>query len=218
MPLSKIFIPKQILLVILLAVILNGIRVGYTGSYYFIYLIWNIVLAFLPFVLSGLMLWYGSTKKPFIWLLVIAGLAWLFFFPNAPYLVTDVIHLKENHLVPVWYDAMLLFTSAWAGMLLGLYSLSHIETLLRKWYSNTITWLLLIGAILLSSFGIYLGRTLRWNSWDIIANPHNLLGDVVDIFSRPSVHGEGFMITAAFFIFITLSYIAWRPKAGTLPA
>jgi uncharacterized membrane protein len=210
MSLSKIFTPKQVLLLVLLAVLLNLARILATGSYYFSYLIWNIVLAFVPFIVSGLMLWYGNSKKPFVWLLIVLGIVWLFTFPNAPYLVTDVIHLKENHIVPVWFDAMLLFSSAWAGMMLGLYSLSHIETLLRKYFSNTKTWIFLILSILLSSFGIYLGRTLRWNSWDVVMNPHNLLLDIVDIFSRPNVHGEGYMITAAFFVFITISYLAWR--------
>ena len=211
------YIPKEVLILTGLAVLLNIARVAFSGSIYFLYLLWNLFLAFLPFCISLFLMWYSiHAKKPHLAVLFLGGLLWLILFPNAPYIVTDVMHLKESHAVPVWYDALLLFTSAWTGMLLGLYSLAHIEKTLETLYSKKLTWVLLTLCIFLASFGVYIGRFLRLNSWDIFANPQDLSSGIWGVFSNPQVHAQGFWVTASFFVFILLSYLAWKSGKHTL--
>jgi uncharacterized membrane protein len=208
----RMSIPRQIVIVSLLAIGLDVVRVALSGSMYFLYLLWNLLLALLPFVVSSALLWYSTRNKVYPALLIIGGAMWLFLFPNAPYLVTDMIHLKENHLLPLWYDAMLLFSFAWAGMLLALHSLSHIEKTLRHYFSRNMTWVVFSLAVLLSSYGIYLGRLLRFNSWDVFLNPGDLVATVVSTVTQPSLYSQGYLITIVFFIFIMISYFAWRPE------
>ena len=209
---AKIFIPKQILILTCLAVALNVIRLIWSDSTYFLYLIWNIFLAFLPFMISASILWYKNNKEINSELLWFGLIIWLFLFPNAPYLVTDIIHLGGKSIVPLWYDALLLFSSAWVGMLLALHSLSHVEQIFLTKYSKRTTQLLLSGAILLSSFGIYIGRFLRWNTWDIIVQPHYIFKDVSVIFFRPFHYLEAYIFTLLFFLFISISYLAWKQR------
>ena len=201
----------QVILVCLLAILLDFLRVFLSGSDYFFYIIWNLVLAILPFLVSAFLLWYSTRSKIYPALLILIGIVWLLLFPNAPYLVTDMIHLKENRLLPFWYDAILLFSFAWAGMLLALHSLSHIEHVLRKYFSRNITWIIFSLAVFLSSYGIYLGRLLRFNSWDVLVNTGDLAHTVWGTITEPYVYREGYFITLIFFVFIMVSYLAYRP-------
>ena len=200
----------QVLGILALAIVLVLGRVAFAGSGYFLYLLWNLALALFPFIVSSILLWSVLKGKARPWMLIVGGIIWLLLFPNAPYIVTDVIHLKESHAAPLWYDALMLYTSAWAGMLLALHSLGQIETIIRRYVSEKLTWISLAVLVFISSFGIYLGRYLRWNSWDVVANPHNLYSDIWNVVTTPQTHQDGFLITIVFFIFISVSYFAWR--------
>ena len=206
----KVTIPRQLVILIALASGLTLARVAFTGSTYYLYLLWNIFLALLPFMVSVIVLQNDEHKKIALWILVIVGIVWLAFFPNAPYLVTDVIHLRKSQLAPIWFDALMFFSIAWVGMLCSLYSLSHIEKILRARFSSALTWTILTAAIALSSFGIYLGRFLRWNSWDMVANPNDLATDVFSVFSQPEQHQQAYLMIPVFTVFILVSYLAWR--------
>ena len=207
---SKLIIPRQIIILTILTVALNLIRVIWSDSTYFIYLLWNIFLAFLPFLLSAILLWYKTNKKIKSGVLIFGLIVWLSLFPNAPYLVTDFIHLGGKSIVPLWYDALLIFSSAWLGMLLALYSLFNIEQIFLTRYSKRITSFLIIVSILISSFGIYIGRFLRWNTWDIIIQPKHIIHDVSVILLHPFHYLEAYMFTLSFFVFIYVSYISWK--------
>ena len=207
---SKIIIPRQIIILTALAVTLNLIRVIWSDSTYFIYLLWNIFLAFLPFLLSIILLWYKTNKKIKTGVLVFGLIVWLFLFPNAPYLVTDFIHLGVKSIVPLWYDALLIFSSAWLGMLLALYSLSNIEQLFLTRYSKRVASFLIMISILISSFGIYIGRFLRWNTWDIVIQPKHIIHDVSVILLHPFHYIEAYAFTLSFFVFIYVSYSSWK--------
>ena len=107
---------------------------------------------------------------------VIVGVGiWLLFFPNAPYLITDLIHLKAapDHLI--WYDALMSFSFALSGLLTGLYSLLKVHRLVEKIWNSLIAWVTVSGSLVLSSYGVYLGRFGRWNSWDIVTHPFSLV-------------------------------------------
>ena len=97
-------------------------------------------------------------------ILVPLGLLWLVFFPNAPYLVTDLKHVGGGGRVPVLYDVLLLSAGAWIGLLLGLTSLFLVHPVARRLVGALDAWALVVGVLTLSSFGVYLGRVQRWNS------------------------------------------------------
>lgn len=202
--------PIQILLALVTGFIL--VRTLYTDSVYYLFLFWNLFLAFVPWAISAIIARYteshrGSTT---LWILVVGGLLWLITFPNAPYLVTDVIHLGHNRLMPQWYDVILLYVTALVGMLFTFYSLLNIEKALNIFYSKIKTHVFIGLLILLSSFGIYVGRFLRWNSWDVFTNPKELLLDIWAIFAHPRLHGEAYAFTFTMLVFIGVSYIAWK--------
>ncbi len=175
-----------------------------------LYLSWNMFLAILPLFVSTFIVWYIARPHVYKIVIVFAGLIWLALFPNAPYLLTDFIHLRAGGPLPIWYNIMMFFSAAWVGMLATFYSLNEIEILIRRVWSSTATWLALSGIMLLTSFGIYIGRFLRWNSWDVFMNPRELVVDIWLVFSDPGKHADAALFTGLFFIFIMIAYVAWR--------
>lgn len=206
----KLTIPKSILILIILAVVLNVFRVFLFDKFSFIYLLWNIFLAFIPFAISSILLYFASNHKLKKSLFFIGGIFWLLFIPNSPYIVTDLIHIGEIHAVPALYDSFLLFSSAWVGLLLGMYSIYHIEQILKMKYSQKITSTIIVIIMLFISFGIYLGRFLRFNSWDIFERPLSFINGVGEVFSHSSNYIEAILYTALFLFFIIMSYNSWR--------
>ncbi len=210
MRINKIIIPKQILTLLVLSVVLIIARVIVFHSGYFTYLLWNIFLASLPFMISSVLLLYSEDQTLDKVLLIIGCFFWLLFLPNAPYIVTDMIHLNRSHSAPLIYDTFLLFSSAWVGLLLGFYSLSHIEKIIRRTSSLKKTALSMGGIILLTSFGMYLGRFLRFNSWDVFSSPILFLKIVWNILSHPTFYGDAYTFTGIGFIFLYVSYQGWK--------
>lgn len=153
----------------------------------FIFLIWNLFLAWIPYLialnLEGITRLKGGG--------ILAGMAlllWLLFFPNAPYIITDLLHLKHRADIPKWYDLMLFFSFAWTGLMLGFLSLQEVQLFLKKRLGHGKARLLVCLSLVLCGFGIYLGRFLRWNSWDLFANPRPLMADLFEILSNPLLH------------------------------
>ncbi len=176
------------------------------GSYSFLFLVWNLFLAWIPYWIS---LSIEKVSRLTGSRLIIGGIliSWLLFFPNAPYIVTDLLHLKSRSPIPKWYDLMVLVSFAWTGLMLGFLSLYEIQLFLRKRISAVLSWSLTISAIILCAFGIYLGRFLRWNSWDAITNPTSLLQDITTSLSSPMAYSNTFNITIVFSGFLFLAYL-----------
>ena len=138
---------------------------------------------------------------------LVAG--WLLFFPNALYIITDLVHLRHSgDDAPVWFDALLLFTSSITGLMMAFISLYQIETFIRRAITAKHADKIIIASIFLGSFGVYLGRFLRWNSWDILANPFSLLFEVTGRFTNPVVHYRTWMITVLLTCLFSLLYYA----------
>ncbi len=148
-------------------------RIFYVQHLRFSFLTWNLFLAWLPFLFAWII--YRAPRTLFIF-----GPLWLLFLPNAPYLVTDLIHLSPQYDVPVWYDAFMLFTFALAGLLLGLMSLYLMQLLVARRFGEWTSWLFVLFVLGVSSFGVYIGRFLRWNSWDVFTQPQTLLYDILN--------------------------------------
>ena len=131
---------------------------------------------------------------------------WLLFFPNAPYIITDLYHIRYAAAMPVWFDMALIVSFAWNGLLLGFLSLMDIEQVIGRFTRKVWARLFSISAIVLASFGIYLGRFLRWNSWDIVTHPWLLMHDIADRVFHPFQHPRTVGVTIVFSLFLLFSY------------
>lgn len=202
---------KEVLYLLAVAVIFNVLRIIIWGKYSFVYILWNLFLAFVPLVISFFMLKLHERKVLKTIIFIPCFLAWLLFIPNAPYLVTDLIHLGESRSIPVLFDVILLFSSAYLGMIFFFYSLSHIEEITKKIISKKWTIFLTVMLILLISFGIYVGRFLRFNSWDVFINHYSLFKNIWKIFVENSVkYWNVYWFTLMFSFFLFFSYNSWK--------
>jgi uncharacterized membrane protein len=149
----------------LLVAAMVAVRIAYTGDGNYVNLVWNLALAWIPLGLA-LIVYDGAARGVRgRWLLAGSAL-WLLFFPNAPYLVTDLKYLDMIGGAPIWYDAVLVSAAAWAGLLLGFISLFLMHSVARRFVGELNAWLAVGGVLALSSFGVFLGRFRRWNSWE----------------------------------------------------
>ena len=206
----KLNISKQVRVLIVFMVVLIVAYTVLADSIFFVYLIWNIFLAFIPFFISSTLLWYKKQEKNYLIFFIFGLLFWLIFFPNAPYLVTDIIHLGSNKDVPILFDVILLFSSALLGMYFALKSLFQVEQILLHWFKKKKTNIIILLMILVSSFGVYLGRYLRWNSWDLFFDTKNIFNGIANIFLKIENYKEAYIVTLVFFAFITCSYYIYK--------
>jgi uncharacterized membrane protein len=141
---------------------------------------------------------------------LLLGAAWLAFFPNAPYLVTDFVHLRARPPVPVWFDLAFFATLSLAGLFVGLASLEIVHRALKQRLGVSWAWgaLGLISA--LSGYAIYLGRFLRWNSWDLVTRPGGVLASV----AGDVVRGRPWGVSAVFGAMIFASYVAYSDRGA----
>ncbi len=172
------------------------------------WLIWNLFLAWLP--LLGAIVAYNLNHLPtrLRWLPIIGfSVLWLLFLPNAPYLITDIIHLKQNRGVPLWFDLITLVSFAWTGCFLGLVSLFLMQELVRKTIGKTASWVFVMSVLMLNGFGIYFGRFLRWNSWDVLFRPSSLLNQIVDGLLNPMAHLQTLAFAGLFTLLFSVVYL-----------
>jgi uncharacterized membrane protein len=183
-------------------------RATYTHSLGHTGLLWNLFLAWLP-MLSALIAYNLYRRRFSISTVVVVAstVIWLLFFPNAPYLLTDLMHLSyPMNNVPFWYDLILYIAFSWNGFFLGLVSLYLMQTVVRRMVGPVGSWIFAVGALGAGSFGIYLGRFLRWNSWDILTNPRSILADIVARMRNPLAHLQTFGFSMVFFLFMMTTY------------
>lgn len=170
----------------------------------FFFLNWNLFLAWIPLIISSFLLIFNVKSKISI---IFAIIIWILFFPNSPYILTDLFHLKARNSVPIWYDLIVILSFAWAGLMCGFVSLLDIEKLLSTYFKRTAINMITISFLFLSSFGVYLGRFLRWNSWDILNNPFGLFNDITDRFINPLEHTKTWGVTILMGILLNFMYL-----------
>jgi uncharacterized membrane protein len=164
----------------LFCVLLSLIRVKLTTSIYLMFLIWNLFLAAIPYILTSYLKTKNVLKNQVRNGLII--LVWLLFLPNSFYILTDFVHLSYSNTFLFWYDLMLISSYSTLGFLLGIISLQDFESLIASKLDSKLSSSILISISILSGFGIYLGRVLRYNSWDILKNPIDLFNDLLNVF------------------------------------
>jgi uncharacterized membrane protein len=203
--------PKTQFLLMLLAatgasLLLFAADALHNRSTYFAYLIWNLFLAWLPLVFAWWLVGVLKRKLWSSWEAIGATLLWIAFLPNSFYMVSDYIHLQEVSEHDLLYDAVMLTSFIFVAVTVGICSLYAVHEEVIKRFSRRISSLWLTCSLLLCSFAIYLGRDLRWNSWDILTNPGGLLFDVSDRFMHPAAYPEMFLTTGIFFLLISMLY------------
>jgi uncharacterized membrane protein len=189
----------------LFCVALVFVRNVHTGDANFRYLIWNLFLAWIPFALAVFVYDRWRRRSAGITLLALGGL-WLLFFPNAPYIATDFVHLHRDPLAPFWYDAVTIAAFAWMGVLLGFASLYLMQTVVRQWRGAVAGWTFAFVALALGSLGIYLGRFLRLNSWDALEHPSVLPRILHAVARDPFAYQEAIAVTLLFTLALSLAY------------
>ena len=175
----------------------------------FNFLVWNLFLAWVPYLCSLAATCLHLRQPKSWWLILLPGFVWLIFLPNAPYLVTDILHLDERAPVPLWYDIAMLATFAWTGVFLGMASLSQMQSIVRRFLGGALSWLFALGTIGLSGLGIYLGRFLQWNSWDLFTQPQSVLLDLVVRIAHPIQYRQAFGVTLLFAAFMLVCYVTF---------
>ena len=186
---------------------LVAVRVFRTGSPYFLFLVWNLFLACVPLAASRTLA-LMNRRGVSTWVQGTLFCLWLLFLPNAPYIVTDLVHVAPPTGVLSWYDSGMVLSCAGAGLLLGYLSLRDMQQLVERRLGNTAGWLMTASASILSGFGVYLGRVLRWNSWDVLTEPVAFFGSVAKLLANAGSHAHTYLVTLLFGLGLLLSYTA----------
>lgn len=226
---TKPWTGKLILLGALLVATLFCVWLGmhlrvYTGRELYRFLNWDIFLAWVPVVLALIldgmlrvyrqrrMRWHGKLLVGFV------GLCWLLFYPNSAYLVTDLIHPFVHYRpngrfvkdLEFWYHLYLFFSAGLLGLGLGTYALSSVQQHIAEAYGQLRGWIFAAIILVLSSIGIYIGRFIRWNSWDAFTDPHKITNDVMMIITDPSELHFMIVFTGMILVISVLGYILMR--------
>lgn len=197
----------QLLTFVALSIMLSGFlllfRIKLNQSFYYSFLVWNLFLAFIPFCVT---LYLRSKTHLSKTNLFTCFTIWLLFLPNAPYIITDLLHFKRSISHFWWLDILMLTSFAINGLILFYMSLLDMEILLKKHLSSREVNILLILVFFSTGFGIYIGRFLRFNSWDILQNPEVLISSIFDIITKPYQHIEAWAFTVCFASFLCLTH------------
>ncbi len=196
-----------LLLISAMSVSLLLARIVFTNSLAYLFLAWNLFLAWIP-VLPA---YYfrkieADNLHNKIAMMFLFGL-WLVFFPNAAYIFTDFIHMKHFSGAPFWFDLILLLFFSFTGIFVGFVSLNLIHQRLKLLINHKISWLIVIIILFASAFGVFLGRFYRWNSWDLFVHPFQLLNQILDPVMNPFSNKEWIAFTFGYGLFLTFLYV-----------
>jgi uncharacterized membrane protein len=179
------------------------VRIKLNKSFLYLFLVWNIFLAIIPYTITM----YLNTKnnisklKLGFWFLV-----WLAFLPNAPYIVTDLIHIRIGNDNLLWLDVLVVLSFALSGLLLFYLSLLDMQKLISSKFKRIPVIPVTLSVLWLCGFGVYLGRFLRYNSWEIISQPQVLISDIFDIMISPIQNANAWLFTLGFGAFLCVGY------------
>jgi uncharacterized membrane protein len=173
----------------------------------FLFLNWNLFLAWIPFFISSFLVIFKIRSKLS---LVVAITVWILFFPNSPYILTDLFHLRNRNSIPIWYDLVVILSYAWTGLFCGFVSLLDIEKLLSDYCRRSVINIMTISFLFITSFGVYLGRFLRWNSWDILSNPFGLFNDILLRIVFPTNHIQTWGVTVFMGVMLNFMYFMMK--------
>ncbi len=200
----------------LVSVMFLVVQIVKTSSTQYWYLTWNLFLAWIPLILTGVLLRLLRTRLWSQWLPALVTFAWLIMLPNTFYMISDFIHIKEMPNAELLYGVVVFTSFIFTAALIGFSSLYVVHAELRRRLGHQVSSVLVAIILLACSFAIYLGRDLRWNSWDILINPAGILFDVTDRLVHPLGHPGILTTTLSFFILLGSLYIVgWQIGEAT---
>jgi len=201
------------LLACLWCCIMLNLRIHLAGHHYYAFMLWNLFLAAIPL---GISLGLRQINSLVLALPLLA--VWLLFFPNAPYVLTDLLHLSEHNAnVPKWIDLLMLLSFALVALWFGFQSLHIVQHWFARKFSHATAWCVTLGSLGLSGFGVYLGRFDRWNSWDLLHRPVSLLNTVAAYILHPLAHTRTWGFTLGFGTLLILAYLFWFSAVTATP-
>jgi len=189
-------------------------RMIVTDSIQYIFLPWNLFLAFIPYAITR---WMSARPELFehrVKRFVLLAL-WMLFIPNAFYIITDLFHLRNVHSAPRWFDLLLVFSFAWNGILFGVISLRRVELIIGLDRGPVYSMGLIFAVMWLNALGIYIGRYLRFNSWDIVTDPFNLMIEIGDLIVNPLDNWVAWGMTGTYALFMTMLYLSLKKLGET---
>jgi len=179
----------------------------YAQSSLYLFLVWNLFLAWLPLVISLLIDQIFRRKPTKSANLIILIALWLLLLPNTFYILTDFMHLRYRAGMPIWYDVLLLISFSWNGLILGITSLAIVQKTVKQKYGSAPSWIFTAGSIVISSIGVYIGRFFRWNSWDVILTPKNVVSDIIPVIAHPLFYAKMYASSLVLALFIFTAYL-----------
>jgi len=204
----------------LLAAAFYTFRVFYSSTTNYSNLVWNLFLAWLPYIISVITSYVYQTTPKNWGLIFILIFFWLIFFPNAPYLVTDFYHLNPRPPVPIWFDISLIAIFAFTGCFLSIASLRSIHLIMEGFFGKFIGWIFAFFALGLGSLGVYLGRFGRYNTWDIFLETKSVIKEIAYNILNPADNlgfvGFTLMFTAILFVFYLMFVTSSTPRDSSI--
>ncbi len=182
-------------------------RILLSGNITFVFLLWNIILAWVPFLCALILTHFQAQQKKWTVRTWIVAALWLVFYPNAPYIITDFLHLHQRPGIPLWYDVFLIVSCAWTGIMLGCISLFFVQESVEQYFGKRVGWLLVIVMNMISGFGVYLGRFSRFNSWDLFIHPQLVATDILSRVIDPLSHPRTLGVSLTLGSFLVVSYL-----------
>lgn len=201
---------KQLALLSFFCIIFEVARIYISSSINFIFLPANLFLAWIPVFLA--LKFHREENRLY---LLLWGTLWLTFFPNAPYLITDIIHLKQRGNIPIWFDATMLYSFALTGILAGIYSTVLVYERICKVFPVSLSKIIIGALMILSGYGVYMGRMLRWNSWNIVTHPGEILVDTYHRIHNPFAHPGTYGMTLLFGSLLCILFLLFEPLLAT---
>ena len=205
---NKLALGSLLVVASIISVVLEGLNRSYYNNHG-PNLVWNLILAWIPFIAAVMAYLTRHNRITFFLIMPFCTLVWLIFFPNAPYLLTDFQHLANSSgSPPLWFDVIRMIWFAWTGLFLGIASLYLMQEIVTDLTTPWLGWVFAIAMTVMSSIGVYLGRFLRWNSWDLLQEPLLIAKDMASIVRHPISNLPTYVFTILFtllFLFIYLT-------------
>jgi uncharacterized membrane protein len=206
---------KALVVSCLFSMLLLVVRIVITGKISFIFLPWNLFLAFIPYYISTRLQRKPVPKEQRVKSIIVFT-AWLLFIPNSFYILTDLFHLQIKEEPLRWFDLTLIFSFAWNGLLLGILSVRQMEKIMWTRFRVRNEFFFLCPLMWLIALGIYIGRYMRFNSWDVITNPFQLVEDISYMMIHPFMHFYEWGMITCFSVFMTIIYMSVKRMAKAL--
>jgi uncharacterized membrane protein len=193
-------------------------RIISTGNFRYSFLVWNLFLAWLPLVFALLACEKFQAAPTGDWRFFSLAGAWLLFFPNAPYIFTDLIHLTTRFYGPFWVDLTLILLCALTGLVLGFVSLYLMQAVVERMLGRPASWVFTGAVAALSGFGIYVGRFMRFNSWDVLFKPRQVYHGIGNWVADPLANANTLAFPLLFGTFLFITYLMLYALTRLQPA